>query len=117
MKIAKELILLSKECEADYAKFQKRNNKELLSPKKYNQPHPVPYNSYGETYGSHREFLEFSIDQHAELKKFAEQHGIGYSTSVWDISSAYEVAQLKPDYIKVPSACNNHIDLLKVLKG
>ncbi|MFK7810738.1 MAG: N-acetylneuraminate synthase, partial [Saprospiraceae bacterium] len=29
--IAKELIRLAKSCEADYAKFQKRNSKELLT--------------------------------------------------------------------------------------
>ena len=57
---AKELIRLSKEAGAGYVKFQKRNNKELLTTEQYNSPHPVPNNSYGETYGAHREFLEFN---------------------------------------------------------
>lgn len=116
IEIAKELILLSKQCKADYAKFQKRNNKELLTPQEYNEPHPVPHNSYGDTYGRHRDFLEFSIDQHAELKEFSEENGIGYATSVWDISSAREISRLNPDFIKIPSACNNHFELLKVLR-
>ena len=34
-------------------KFQKRTNKELLSPQEYNAPHPNPENSYGATYGLH----------------------------------------------------------------
>ena len=34
--IAKTLIRLAKECGADYAKFQKRNPKELLSEQQYN---------------------------------------------------------------------------------
>ncbi len=44
-----------------HAKFQKRNNKELLSEEQYNAPHPNPDNSYGDTYGEHREFLEFNL--------------------------------------------------------
>lgn len=114
--IAKELIRLAKECGADYAKFQKRNPKELLDDQQYNAPHPEPWQSYGATYGQHREFLEFTIDQHAQLKSYAESIGIGYSASVWDLTSAQEMIALQPDFIKVPSACNNNRDLLILLR-
>ena len=114
--IAKELIKLSKDCGADVAKFQKRNNKELLTEVQYNAPHPNPYNSYGDTYGAHREFLEFTVEQHAELKQYAESIGIEYSTSVWDATSAKEISSLNPILIKVPSACNNNYDMLRVLR-
>ncbi|WP_457563543.1 N-acetylneuraminate synthase family protein [Caminibacter pacificus] len=114
--IALELIRLAKESGADVAKFQKRNNKELLTPEQYNAPHPVPKNSYGKTYGEHREFLEFSVEQHAELKKYCESIGIEYSTSVWEATSAREIAALNPSFIKVPSACNNNFEMLKVLR-
>ncbi len=116
MNIAKELIHLAKDANSDVAKFQKRNNKELLTEKQYNAPHPNPANSYGNTYGEHREFLEFSKDQHAELKKYAESIGIEYATSVWDVTSAREIANLNPKFIKVPSACNSHFEMLKVLR-
>lgn len=114
--IAKELIKLSKDCGADYAKFQKRNARELLTEEQYNAPHPTPYNSYGSTYGAHREFLELSWEQHADLKVYAESIGIGYATSVWDMTSAHQIIALKPDFIKVPSACNNHYEMLKLLR-
>ena len=114
--IAKELLKLAKECEADYGKFQKRTPKELLTEEQYNAPHPVPYNSYGDTYGLHREFLEFSQEQHADLKKYAESIGVGYATSVWDITSAKEIIALQPDFIKVPSACNNHTEMMTILR-
>ena len=116
MDIAKELIELSKQCGATFAKFQKRNNKELLTPEQYNTPHPVPHNSYGQTYGDHREFLEFKQTQHAELKSFSEKIGIQYSTSVWDLSSAREIIELNPLLIKVPSACNNNYPMLQALR-
>jgi N-acetylneuraminate synthase len=113
MDIAKELITVAATfCKADIIKFQKRNNRELLTPEQYNAPHPNPANSYGATYGEHREFLEFSVDQHAQLKQWCEEAGIVYSTSVWDLTSAKEIASLKPQLIKIPSACNNHTKML-----
>ena len=74
--IAYELIKLAKESGANYAKFQKRNNKELLSLDEYNAPHPNPVNSYGSTYGEHREKLEFDIDTHYKLKDYCEKLSI-----------------------------------------
>ena len=116
MSIAKELLTIAAQSGVEVAKFQKRNNKELLTQEQYNTPHPNPINSYGATYGAHRDFLEFNVNQHKELKKFAESLGIMYSTSVWDTTSAKEIVSLNPVLIKVPSACNNHFEMLKVLR-
>lgn len=116
MKIAKELIrIASIYCETDAVKFQKRCNRELLTPEQYNAPHPNPMNAYGKTYGEHREFLEFSVEQHKELKEYCEQMDIVYSTSVWDMTSAKEIAGLNPKFIKIPSACNNEYRMLEWL--
>lgn len=113
MEIAKELIKVAKIfCNADAVKFQKRNNKELLTEQQYNQPHPNPANAYGETYGLHREYLEFDLKQHSELKAYCEEIGIIYSTSVWDLTSAKEITSLHPLFIKIPSACNNNVEML-----
>jgi sialic acid synthase len=114
--IAKDLIKLSKLCDASVAKFQKRNNKTLLTDEQYNAPHPNNANSYGDTYGSHREFLEFNIEQHQKLKEYCEEIGITYSTSVWEEDSAREIIELNPEFIKVPSACNNNFSMLKILR-
>jgi sialic acid synthase len=116
MEIAKELIKVAKIfCNADAVKFQKRNNKELLTDEQYNQPHPNPANSYGNTYGEHREYLEFDVNQHKELKNYCEDIGITYSTSVWDVTSAKEISSLSPEFIKIPSACNNNVKMLEWL--
>lgn len=116
MEIAHEMINTAAIfCKVDAIKFQKRCPKELLTPEQYNAPHPHPYNSYGPTYGAHREFLEFTVEQHAQLKKWCEEVGITYSTSVWDMTSAKEIASLEPKFIKIPSACNTHYEMLKWL--
>ena len=116
MNIAKELIDLAKQSGAKYVKFQKRNNKELLTEEQYNAPHPVPENSYGDTYGAHREFLEFNVAQNKELKEYCDSIGMIYSTSVWDVTSAKEMITFNPEFLKVPSACNNNFEMLKVLR-
>jgi len=115
--IAKEMIKIAKIfCNADVVKFQKRNPKELLTPEEYNAPHPNPMHSYGKTYGEHREFLEFTIEQHAELKKYAEKEmGITYSTSIWDMTSTREVVALNPKLIKIPSACSTYWEMHEYL--
>ena len=116
MSIAFELLDLAKECGANVAKFQKRNSKELLSEEQYSSPHPNPHNSYGDTYGAHREFLEFDLDQNKQLMNYCKEIGIEYSTSVWDVTSANEIVSINPKMIKVPSACNNHFEMLKILR-
>lgn len=113
---AEEMIRIAASvCRVDAVKFQKRNPRELLTPEQYNAPHPVPANSYGPTYGAHREALEFTIGQHRRLKQVCEHWGVLYSTSVWDMTSARQIVTLHPPFIKVPSAANTHFDMLRFL--
>ena len=116
MDTAKELIKMAAIfCKAPVVKFQKRNPKELLSEEQYNAPHPNPMHSYGDTYGEHREYLELSVDQHRELKAYCEEFGLIYSSSVWDMTSAQEIASLQPQLIKIPSAMNTNTPMLEYL--
>ena len=116
MLIAREMIETAAVfCKADVVKFQKRCVKEMLTLEEYKAPHPHPENSYGKTYGEHREFLEFTLDQHKQLKAWCEEYGIEYSTSVWDVTSAKEIVTLNPRMIKIPSACNLNKPILEFL--
>jgi sialic acid synthase len=99
-------------CDVEYVKFQKRNPKESLSKKKYDMPHPVPANSFGKTYGLHREKLEFSFFQHKKLQTYCKKKNIEYMCSAWDITSLKQLIKLKLKHIKIPSACNNNEKLL-----
>ena len=102
-------------CNLKYIKFQKRDNKNLLSKEEYNMSHPVPENSYGNTYGEHRDFLEFDVDQHKELISECTKKNMTYSSSVWDLNSAKDITNLKPDFIKVGSATNLNFKVLDYL--
>ena len=116
LEIAKKMIsVASTQCNVDIVKFQKRTISDLLSKDEYFSPHPVPGNSYGETYGEHREYLELSIDQHRELRDFCNMCGVEYSSSVWDLNAAIDIVSLDPKMIKVPSACNLKFDMIEFL--
>jgi sialic acid synthase SpsE len=113
MDMAKRFVDVARTfCEVDHVKFQKRAVRELLTPEQYAAPHPVPHNSFGSSYGEHREYLEFTVDEHRELKRFCDERDVVYSTSVWDVTSLREIADLAPDYIKIPSATNTNLELL-----
>ena len=114
--IAKELLTLAKQSGATVGKFQKRCPKELLTDEQYSAPHPNPHNSYGDTYGAHREFLELDVNQHRELKKHCDEIGLLYSCSVWDPTSARESVSINPPLIKVGSPSNQHWEMQKVLR-
>lgn len=118
LETALEMVKIAAQfCKVDAVKFQKRNNRELLTPEEYDNPHPNPVNSYGETYGQHREFLEFDLEEHKTLKAACEEWGVVYSSSVWDVASAREIASLDPRFIKIPSAINTNLRVLGQLFG
>jgi len=105
IELIKELSIIGVPC----VKFQKRCPRECLTPEQYNSPHPNESVSFGNTYGAHREFLEFSWEQHQDLKKYCDELGIEYSTSVWDMTSAKEIVEkVRPKLVKIPSACNEN---------
>ena len=63
----KEMIRVAKECGADAVKLQKRDNRSLFTRELYDSPY-LNRNSYGATYGQHREFLEFGRAEYEEIK-------------------------------------------------
>ncbi|MGD9868466.1 MAG: N-acetylneuraminate synthase family protein [Hyphomicrobiales bacterium] len=118
LETALEMIKIAAQfCKVDVVKFQKRTNRELLTREEYDAPHPNPANSYGDSYGAHREFLEFDLDQHKALKAACDEWGVVYSSSVWDPTSAREIASLEPALIKVPSAINTDLRVMDILFG
>ena len=114
LEIAKRFIdVAGSFCEIRNVKFQKRSNRDLLPPDQYDAPHPVPANSFGATYGEHREYLEFTIEQHKELMDYCTERDMVYATSIWDVQSLREVVILGPQYLKIPSAANTNVGLLE----
>ena len=108
----KELFHAAKECGANAVKLQKRDNQTLYTKEAYE----VPYdnrNSYGDTYGAHREALEFGHAEYAELKKYTQELGIAFFSTAFDIPSADFLADLDMPAYKIASGDLQNTPLLR----
>ena len=59
---ARQLFLRAKECGVHAVKLQKRDNRSLYTTAMYDRPYEHE-NSFGRTYGEHREVLEFGRER------------------------------------------------------
>ena len=108
----KELILASKEAGASAVKLQKRDNKNFYSKKLYNEPYNNP-NSFAETYGLHRDYLDLKLDQWKELIEFSNENDIILFSTAFDIESANFLEELNMPLYKIPSGGLKNIPLIK----
>jgi sialic acid synthase len=100
---AKKLFYLAKQAGADAVKLQKRNNKNLYTKNFYNEIYNSE-NSYGKTYGEHREALEFGEEQYRELIIYAKKLGIDFFATPFDFSSVDFLEKLNMPFYKIASA-------------
>jgi N-acetylneuraminate synthase/sialic acid synthase len=112
LETAKEMFQVAKECGADAVKLQKRDNRNLYTEAGYNKPYDHG-NSFGKTYGEHREFLEFGWEEYKELKAFTEEIGICLFATAFDFQSADFLAKLDVPAFKIASGDLKTIPLLK----
>ncbi len=90
---AKQLIHSAHEWGADAVKFQKRDNRTLYTREFYDSPYDNE-NSFGLTYGEHREALELGHAEWTELRRYARELGIGFVAAAFDFPSADFLAEL-----------------------
>ena len=114
LETAKEMFKVAKECGADAVKLQKRDNKGLYTAAAYAKPYDNP-NSYGETYGAHREALEFGEPEYRELKAYAAEIGVTLFATAFDFASVDFLAKLEMPAFKVASGDLKNIPLLRYM--
>jgi sialic acid synthase len=112
LSIAKKLFLAAKEAGANAVKLQKRDNKSLFTREMYDRPYDHE-NSFGATYGAHREFLEFGESEYRELRKYAKDLGITFFATAFDVTSADFLARLEMPAFKMASGDLTNIPLLE----
>jgi len=109
---AKSLFKAAKDCGADAVKLQKRHNKTLYTNAMYEQPYDNE-NSFGPTYGAHREALEFGKSEYRELKRYAAELGIDFFATAFDFKSVDFCEELDLPAYKIASGDLKNTPLLK----
>jgi len=101
--LAREMVHRAAQAGVSAVKFQKRCTKALLTAEGMTAPY-TGANSFGPTYGEHRDALELSIEDMADLKALAEELDLVFFTSAWDSVSLAQMADLDVEVIKFSSA-------------
>lgn len=112
VEIACKMIKIAAGMGVQAVKFQKRDNKTLYTRSFYNKTYDSE-NSYGETYGEHREFLEFGRDEYIEIKKCAEESNVELMVTAFDFKSVDFLEDLGVTSYKIASADITNIYLLE----
>ena len=113
---AKDLIRSAKECGADAVKLQKRDNRTLFTKEFFDAPYDNE-NSFGPTYGAHREALELDRDAWFELQAYARELGVTLFATAFDPPSADFLAELDVPAFKIASADIVNTPLLRHVAG
>jgi N-acetylneuraminate synthase/sialic acid synthase len=112
LKTAKELFHSAAECGVSAAKLQKRDNRSLYTREMYDKPYENE-NSFGATYGEHREALEFGKTEYEELQSEADRLGIAFFSTAFDMKSADFLAEIGSQAYKIASGDLRNTPLLK----
>jgi sialic acid synthase len=112
LKTAKELFQAAAECGVAAGKLQKRDNRTLYTREMFDKPYDNE-NSFGATYGEHREALEFGKQEYEELQAESARLGIGFFSTAFDVRSADFLAELNTPAYKIASGDLKNIPLLK----
>lgn len=114
--VCKRMFEAAKINGASAVKLQKRTNDKLFMKRLYDAPYDNE-NSFGRTFGEHREALEFDWDQYWELKDCAERLGITFFATAFDPWAADFLADLDMPAFKVASGDIKNLPLLKHIDG
>ena len=109
---AREMFREAKLAGADAVKLQKRDNRGLYTKAAYDKPYDNE-NSFGATYGEHREFLEFGDKEYRELQAYARELGVDFFSTAFDLASADFLAGLDVPAYKIASGDIKSVPLLQ----
>ena len=112
LETCKQLFQAAAECGANAVKLQKRDNYSLYTHEAYNRPYENE-NSYGPTYGLHREALEFGRSEYQELKAYTAELGVTFFATAFDFRSAEMLAGLDMPAYKIASGDLTNTPLLE----
>jgi N-acetylneuraminate synthase/sialic acid synthase len=102
VELCAEMLAVAKRCGADAAKLQRRDNQAIFTSAMRAKPYEND-NSFGATYGEHREALELPLGAVAELLGVARGLDITLFATAFDERSADELAEVGIPAFKLAS--------------
>ncbi len=108
----KALFRAAQEAGASAVKLQKRENRSLYTREAFDRPYDHE-NSFGPTYGLHREALEFGWDEYQELKQYAKELQVTFFATAFDEISVDFLAELDVPALKIASGDLKSLYLLE----
>jgi len=110
--IARKMIEIAADCGAAAVKLQKRDTAAVYTAAFLKRPYEHD-NSYGRTYGEHREALELTTDAYRACQDVASRRGLLFMATAFDERSAAMLADLKVPAIKIASGDLTNTPLLR----
>ncbi|WP_432412266.1 N-acetylneuraminate synthase family protein [Rasiella sp. SM2506] len=98
----------------DAVKLTKRDLSQELSASQMSRPYDTP-NSFGKTYGAHRDFLELDDAQHYDCYQYAKEKGLDFVETLCAIGCLSILNNFTPDRLKVASRDLTNLPLLDAL--
>ena len=95
-------------------KLTKRDLTQELSQSQMDRLYDNP-NSFGKTYGQHREILELNDEEHFEVYKYAKEKGLDFVETLCAIGCLSMFKYFTPDKLKVASRDLTNLPLLAAL--
>ncbi|HXG87696.1 MAG TPA: N-acetylneuraminate synthase family protein [Vicinamibacterales bacterium] len=107
-----DLFKTAKEAGVHAVKLQKRDNRTLYTKAMYDKPYDNE-NSYGATYGEHREALEFGEVEYRELQQYCRELKVDFFATAFDFNSADFLEKIEMPAYKIASGDLRNTPLLQ----
>lgn len=111
---ALQLIKAAAAMGANAVKFQKRDNRRLFTKAMYDKPYENE-NSYGSTYGEHRDYLEFGVEEYRSMMRCAGENNVEFMSTPFDEPSVDFLEDLGVGAYKVASGDLTNTPLLEYI--
>ncbi|MEY8322734.1 N-acetylneuraminate synthase family protein [Lachnospiraceae bacterium 54-11] len=112
LQVAKKLIDAANACGWNCVKFQKREPEIAIPEAQKNIVRDTPWGKI--TYLEYKKKIEFGSTEYDYIDKYCKEKPIAWSASPWDISSLKFLLNYDLPFLKIASATNMNMDLLRL---
>ena len=112
VEIAKQLMMMAKNCGADLVKFQKRDVEVVYSQEVLDTPRDSPW---GTTTREQKLGLEFGMQDYLEINKYSEEIDIPWTASAWDMGSLEFLDVFNLPFHKVASPMITNLEFVEAV--